>query len=90
MTEVTKKARTAFTVVQEENGSYQVLSDVNQKIEIDHKPTLLDIRLACGELQHAILRNEAINAVMAVLAQNNDKTEPVATDSEEVSTPEVQ
>lgn len=90
MTEETKKARIAFIVVQDEGGAYQVFTNLDHKIEVERQPTLSDIRLACSELQHAVLRNEAINAVMAVLDQKANKTEPVVTDSEEVSAPEAQ
>lgn len=88
--ETTKKARIAFTVIQDDRGFYQVLSDINEKVEVERQASLLDIKVACGEIREALLRNETINAVMGILAQKEAENGTVATDSEEVSTPEVE
>lgn len=88
--ETTKKVRIAFTVIQDERGFYQVLTNVNEKIEVERQAGLLDIKVACGEIREALLRNETINAVMGILAQKEVENGDVATYSEEVSAPEAE
>lgn len=88
--ETTKRARIAFTVIQDERGFYHVLSDINEKVEVEHKANLVDIKIACGEIREAILRNETINAVMGLLAQKEAENDVVATEAEDVSAPEVE
>jgi len=90
MTEETKKARIAFTVIQDDRGFYSVLNDVNEKVEVERQANLLDIKVACGEIREALLRNETINSVMGILAQKEAEKGSVATDSEEVSAPEAE
>ena len=88
--ETTKKARIAFTVIQDERGFYQVLTNVNEKVEVERQPSLLDIKMACGEIREALLRNETINAVMGILDQKKAENDVVATEAEDVSAPEVE
>ena len=85
-----KKAKIAFTVVQNPSGFYEVLTDAPENVEVERQPSIVDIKLACIEIKDAILRNEVINSVLGILAQKEAKEKELAPEAEEVSAPEAE
>lgn len=67
------KAKTAFIVLQSENGAYYALNSLDKKIEIERPASLQDIKVACGEVRDAIFRADVTNSILTALTQ---KTAP--------------
>lgn len=61
------KAKTAFIVLQSENGAYFALNSLDKKIEIERPASLQDIKIACGEVRDAIVRADITNSILTAL-----------------------
>ena len=91
MSEV-RKAKTGFTILKDSQGFFQVI-EVGEPVELETAPSLADIKFACGEVRDALLRNEAVGQVLAILSknnQNNGESEDLAASDEDTSAPEAQ
>ena len=76
-TEVKKiKARTAFIVIQAENGSYYALNSLSTPIEAQAPASLQDIKVGCQEIRDAIVRTDIVNSITALFTQKPASEDP--------------
>lgn len=67
------KVRTAFMVVQHENGEWEAVSDVSKPVTAEHPPSVIEMKFGCAEVVSDIEASKlaAITAhqLMAMTAQ---------------------
>ena len=68
------KAKTAFMVIQAENGGYYAINNLDTALDIQHLATLLDIKAGCREIGDAFLRNDIVAALKPLLAPKPEET----------------
>lgn len=71
--------KTAFLVIQLDNGSWQVLSDVKEGVTTERAATELDVKRACTEVLDSLHLKDISRIVTSVL------TESSRTDQEKAS-----
>lgn len=67
-------AKTAFMVIQNENGMYYAVNDLESPINVQFKASVQDIKIGCREIVDAVARTDMYNLINAVLAQNPQET----------------
>lgn len=68
------KAKTAFMVIQGENGAFYALNGLSTPVDVEHVATLQDMKIGCQEIRDAIYRTDIVNSVKALLEPKAEET----------------
>lgn len=79
----TVQAQIAFLVVQNANGAYLAINDLDTKVEVARPASLQDMKIACQEITEAINRAVLVNTIKGVFGVPT-------VNPEETSAPEAQ
>lgn len=64
-----RAVRTAFLVVQGEDGEWQAMPDINAPIKPDRQPTVIEMKTGCAEVVSDIEASKTSQMVVAQMMQ---------------------